>query len=132
MFLSETWSDMVHVLYGLEDGCPLNFDKELDRLISLKIIGQRYSFLFEDVWFILIRDERTHNILCSVLFYVLPKNFFGVLVLFCSVKIRNFRVLFCSVFCFQFFRVSRVNDNQNPSMVTNTKNSYRGHGRNNY
>ena len=46
---------MVHLSYGLEDGCPLNFDKELDRLISLKIIGHRYSFLFEDVWFILIQ-----------------------------------------------------------------------------
>ena len=40
---------------GLEHGCSLNFEKELDRLISLKIIGQRYSFLFEDVWFILIQ-----------------------------------------------------------------------------
>ena len=46
---------MVHLSYGLEDGCPLNFDKELDRLISLKIIGHRYSFLFEDVWFILLQ-----------------------------------------------------------------------------
>ena len=46
---------MVHLSYGLKDGCPLNFDKELDRLILLKIIGHRYSFLFEDVWFILIQ-----------------------------------------------------------------------------
>ena len=33
----------------------LNSEKEKDRLTSLKIIEKRYSFLFEDVWFILIQ-----------------------------------------------------------------------------
>ena len=33
----------------------VNIWKEQDRLTSLKIIGKRYSFLFEDVWFILIQ-----------------------------------------------------------------------------
>ena len=33
----------------------MNFEKELDRLTSLKIIEKRFSFLFEDVWFILIQ-----------------------------------------------------------------------------
>ena len=32
-----------------------NFAKEKDRLSSLKIIGKRYAFLFEDVWFILLQ-----------------------------------------------------------------------------
>ena len=33
----------------------MNSEKEIDRLTSLKIIQKRYSFLFEDVWFILIQ-----------------------------------------------------------------------------
>ena len=33
----------------------MNFAKEKDRLTSLKIIGKRYAFLFEDVWFILLQ-----------------------------------------------------------------------------
>ena len=33
----------------------VNIWKEQDRLTSLKIIGKRYSFLFEDVWFILLQ-----------------------------------------------------------------------------
>ena len=33
----------------------LNAEKEQDRLTSLKIIEKRYSFLFEDVWFILVQ-----------------------------------------------------------------------------
>ena len=32
-----------------------NSQKELDRLTSLEIIGKRYAFLFEDVWFILFQ-----------------------------------------------------------------------------
>ena len=33
----------------------MNSEKELNRLTSLKIIEKRYSFLFEDVWFILLQ-----------------------------------------------------------------------------
>ena len=33
----------------------MNFEKEQERLSSLTIIEKRYSFLFEDVWFILIQ-----------------------------------------------------------------------------
>ena len=33
----------------------MNSEKELDRLSLLKIIEKRYSFLFEDVWFILLQ-----------------------------------------------------------------------------
>ena len=33
----------------------MNFEKEQERLTSLTIIEKRYSFLFEDVWFILIQ-----------------------------------------------------------------------------
>ena len=33
----------------------MNFEKEQDRLTSLTIIEKRYSFLFEDVWFILLQ-----------------------------------------------------------------------------
>ena len=58
---------------------PLNFEKELDRLISLKIIGQRYSFLFEDVWFILIQYLYFEKFIVSNLSYlglpVTPRRF---------------------------------------------------------
>ena len=33
----------------------MNSEKEQDRLTSLKIIEKRYSFLFEDLWFILLQ-----------------------------------------------------------------------------
>ena len=33
----------------------MNSEKEQDRLTSLKIIEKRYSFLFEDAWFILLQ-----------------------------------------------------------------------------
>ena len=48
--LSETQSR-----YELEYGCPPNSEREKDKLTSLKIIEKRYSFLFEDVWFILLQ-----------------------------------------------------------------------------
>ena len=43
------------VEYGLEHGCPPNFEKEKDRLTFMEIVAKRYSFLFEDAWFIAIQ-----------------------------------------------------------------------------
>ena len=46
---------------------------------------------------VLIRDERTDIFSSSVLFCVLSKSFFSVLILFCSAKFEI--LVFCSVFC---------------------------------
>ena len=47
----------------------MNFEKELDRLASLKIIEKRYSFLFEDVWFILIQYFYFEKLLGDNVYY---------------------------------------------------------------
>ena len=48
MFLFEAW-------WAQNSRILLNSEKKKDRLDSLKIIEKRYSFLFEDAWFILIQ-----------------------------------------------------------------------------
>ena len=51
----------------------MNSEKEQDRLNSLKIIEQRYSFLFEDVWFILLQYMYFEKFVFTHTKYLAPK-----------------------------------------------------------